>query len=338
MGLTEKVAPRGTRRRKLAAGLARKVRPDRTPPPPPPVVRRENRTLKESWADKDPNALENYLVSGFQNPQVNAQSIIARHHLIRQLFGNRYEDLMRAELEHCVEATKALRRRAKELDVRMGSFLKDHKRAGVLEVSEVIADWQDTYEKEWAAALADRKAKPLSVLEFACGSANDYRYFDSYGIARFLDYTGVDLNDKNVANARRRFPTVNFEVGSVLHLPHKSRSFDYVVAFDIFEHLSLEAMEQAVREACRLAKKGMVLTFFSMVDEPEHMVRPRRKYFWNRLSMPKVRELVGESFASIEVMKIRDLMNDEFGFPYSYNKNAWTFIPGASSRSGPQAG
>lgn len=326
MGFVEAVAPRGTRRRRAASRVARKVLPDRTPPPPPPAVRKETTTLKESWADKDQKALENYLVSGFQNPQVNAQSIIARHHLIRLLFGSEFEELMRAELEHCVAATKALRRRARELDVRMGSFLKARKRAAVLEVSEVIADWQDTYEKQWSAVLAERKAKPLKVLEFACGSANDYRYFDSYGLARFLDYTGVDLNEKNIANARRRFPTVDFEVGSILHLPHRSRSFDYVVAFDIFEHLSLEAMEQAVREACRLAKKGMVLTFFSMVDEPDHIVRPRRQYYWNRLSMPRVRELVEESFPSVEVIKIRDLLNEEFGFLHSYNKNAWTLI------------
>ncbi len=318
MGLARKVAPVGTRRRKWAASLLNSVRPAKQPD--------EGHTLKRSWARHDPGALEEYLVSGYQNPRVNAQSMLVRHYLASKLFGSEYEALAREELEHCVKATEALRLRAKELGVKMGSFLDDEKRADVLEVSKVIADWEDTYEKRWAEELKDKQAEPISVLEFACGSANDYRFFDSYGIAKFLDYTGVDLNDNNIANCQRRFPGVSFEVQSVLDLPYEDQSYDYVVVSDLFEHFSLEAMEKALGEATRLARKGLIITFFSMIDEPEHEVRPLRNYHWNRLSRPKMQQLIEQTYGPVEVIRIRDFLTNEYGYKHSYNKNAWTMI------------
>lgn len=349
MGVVDKVVPRGSRRREMASKLANRVKarkqgagdasaPAASEPyaPAPKATSTKNRpksvedektTLKSSWADHDPDALDSYLVSGFQNPQVNAQSILARQHLVKELFGSEgFEDLMQGEMEHCVKATKALHKRADELGVKMGSYLNDAKRAEVLEVAEAIKGWQDEYEKKWAAELAGRTAdRPLSVLEFACGSANDYRYFDRYGIAKSLKYTGVDLNDKNIANAKRRHPEVDFQVQSVLDLPFEDRSYDYVVVFDLFEHMSIEAMEKAVSEACRLADKGLLLTFFSMADEPEHNVRPVRTYFWNILSRSKVQKQIEDQFGPVEVVRIRDLILDEHGYGASYNKNAWTF-------------
>ncbi|MGH2600241.1 MAG: class I SAM-dependent methyltransferase [Dehalococcoidia bacterium] len=321
MGLAQKVAPRGTFRRKVAQALVNAVWGGKP--------RDESSTLKRSWARHDPSALDEYLVSGYQNPRVNAQSMLTRHYLVRRLFGDEFDTLMHDELMHCVKATEALRQRAKQLDVTMGHFINEEKRAQVREVSQVIADWEADFEKKWAAALADREppaAAPLKVLEFACGSANDYRFFDSYGIAKFLDYTGVDLNDNNIANARKRFPGVNFEVQSILELPYEDQSFDYVVASDIFEHMSLEAMEQAMGEACRLARKGMILTFFSMSDAPEHEVRPKRNYFWNVLSPARIEELIAKNFGPVEVINIRAFMREEYEYRRSYNKKAWTMI------------
>jgi ubiquinone/menaquinone biosynthesis C-methylase UbiE len=233
---------------------------------------------------------------------------------------------MREELAHCVEATKALRKRAAELGVTMGSYLDPAKRAAVKEVSATIADWEDRYEHRWAQALRDRSVPPLRVLEFACGSANDYRFFDSYGIARFLDYTGVDLTQANIDNARSRFPGVQFEVGNVIDLPYPDRSYDYVVVSDLFEHLSLEAMGQAVGEAARLAGRGVVFTFFNMADVPEHEVRPKGSYYWNLLSAPLIRARLAQDFDTVTAIHVRTFLRDEFGYQQSYNKKAWTLI------------
>ena len=65
-----------------------------------------------------------------------------------------------------------------------------------------------TFRKLWHKAL---KAvvpvpKPLTVLEPACGSANDYRFLHAYCLARLVDYTGFDLCAKNIENACALFP------------------------------------------------------------------------------------------------------------------------------------
>jgi len=333
MAIIDKVAPPGSRRRRAARALrhalrgAEPAKPARTTPTRPHTVEQEKQTLKSSWADVDAEALDDYLVSGFQNPQINAQSILTRHHLIRELFpDDDFGDLMRGELEHSARATRALYDRSEELGVRMGTFVSESRRADVRRVAEVIKDWQDDYEKKWAATLADKTvAHKLRVLEFACGSANDYRYLDRYGIARFLDYTGIDLNDNNIDNARRRYPGVDFQVQNVLELPFDDRSYDYVVVFDLFEHMSIAAMEQALREACRIAGKGLILTFFIMADIPEHEVRPKRTYFFNRLSKDKVQQLLENTFGPVQSVRIADLM-DDYGNRSSSNPQAWTMI------------
>src|SRR5215217_3383450 len=134
--------------------------------------------------------------------------------------------------------------------------------AGVQRVMEDVADRIDLFAQRWRDALTGCQAIPLRVVEFACGSANDYRYFVEYGLAQFLDYTGrIDLSEKNVANAKRRFPDTDFRVGSILSLPEKRRSVDYVIGYDILEHLSLQGMFTALKTAERIARRGLYFAF-----------------------------------------------------------------------------
>jgi ubiquinone/menaquinone biosynthesis C-methylase UbiE len=330
MGVARTIAPRGSRQRiaiqRMAKPVFRAIHRLERRVMAGDVSYGEQGKLKRSWAKIPQDVLADYLVVGYQNPHINAQSILARHFLVRKLFGSEFDELMREELEFCVETNAAIRKRAAELGVTMGQFTDPEKRAAVAEVCKVIADREDSFEKRWAKELAGRDAEPLRVLEFACGSANDYRYFDSYGLGPYLDYTGIDLNDDNIANARKRFPGVGFEVGSILDLPQEDNSVDYVLAFDIFEHLSIEAMEQAMSEAMRVAKKGIVVAFFIMVDIPEHNVRPKGTYHWNELSATQIRKLVAPKFPSIRLEHIPTFLKQEYGAQHSYNKKAWTLI------------
>jgi ubiquinone/menaquinone biosynthesis C-methylase UbiE len=291
-----------------------------------PATADEVGKLKKSWAKYSPETLEDYLVSGYQNPRINAQSILARDFFVHQLFGAEFDELMQEELRFSVESNEAIRLRAKELGVTMGAFADPEKRAAVEQASAVIADREQVFEGRWNTALRGRSATPISVLELACGSANDYRSFANYGIAPFLDYTGVDLNETNIANATRRFPGVKFEVGSILELPYQDRSFDYVLAFDIFEHLSIASMEKAMAEATRLARKGLVLAFFIMVDAPDHNERPRGDYHWNELSASKIADKLRETFTDVQVTHLPTFLKQEYGYNHYYNKKAWTII------------
>jgi len=288
--------------------------------------RLERFLLERTWSFGSREMLDTYLVSGYQNPRLNIQSILLRHALIRRLFGSEFDAIMADEVRFAISLNEALRRRAHELGVTMGSYLDPDKHAAVRRVEEAIAGRAGEFEERWRAALAGRSAEPIRVIEFACGSANDYRAFDAYGLSPFLDYLGVDLTTKNVENARRRFPDARFEVGDVVSLPYADRSFDVVVASDIFEHLSLDAMERALDEAARLAASGVVLTFFNMGEQPDHEVRRKRVYFWNRLSRPRVEERLARQFASVTVTPIADWLRREYGYAHTYNLNAYTLV------------
>ncbi len=226
--------------------------------------RAERFLLERTWSSGSAAMLDRYLVAGYQNPRLNLQSIALRHVLLSRLFGAEFESIMDAEIRFAIGLNESLRARAAELGVTMGSYRNPIKQAAVRRVDAAIADRQMQLVDRWRSTLEGRSIEPLAVLELACGSANDYRAFAESGLARHLDYIGVDLSPKNVANARRRFPGASFEVGNILELPYPDGAFDEVIASDIFEHLSSEAMEAALEEAMRLARHGLILTFFNM--------------------------------------------------------------------------
>ncbi|MBW3613472.1 MAG: class I SAM-dependent methyltransferase [Chloroflexi bacterium] len=209
----------------------------------------------------------------------------------------------------------------------MGTYRNPVKHAAVRRVDAGIADREGEFTARWRERLDRLETDPVSLIEFACGSANDYRTFAEAGLGPHLDYLGVDLSEKNIANARRRHPEARFEVGDILRLPPDDGAFDYVVASDIFEHLSPEAMERALDEAMRLAREGLILTFFNMADAPDHEVRRRRAYHWNTLSRPRIEDrLDGGGFGTRLVIPVARWLQRVHGYPHSYNRRAWTIV------------
>lgn len=318
--------PNGARRaaRSMLTGIARTAWSglDRLP-----LGRRAERFLLErTWAAGSAEMLDAYLVAGYQNPRINLQSILVRHFLVSKLIGSELDGLMDDEIRFAIGLNEAIRLRAAELGVRMGSYLNPAKYEAVRHVDEVIADRQMEFQDRWRATLGDRRLAPLQVLELACGSANDYRAFVEAGLAVHLDYRGVDLAAKNIANARRRFPDASFEVADVVDLPYPDGSFDYVVASDLFEHLSPKAMAQALDQAARLARRGLALTFFNMSDVADHEVQRRRAYHWNLLSRSRVEDRLRRDFGVLTVIPIARWLKDRFGYGHSYNPRAWSIF------------
>ena len=292
----------------------------------PPGDLRRRIVLGRMWSNKSSTILDTYLVSGYQNPRINIQSILVRHFLIRRLFGDEFEQVMDEELRFAIELNETLRLGALELGVPMGAFIDPAKYANVKRVDALIEGRDTAFAERWAKLLGDRTAEPLSVLEFACGSANDYRAFVEYGLGSFLTYRGVDLTAKNISNARRRFPGVAFEVGDVVSLQYADGAFDCVIASDLFEHLAVDDMERALDSAGRLARRAVCLSFFNTADSPDHVVRPRASYFWNTLSRPRVEELVRRRFPSVIATPISSWLAERYGYRHTYNPKAWTLI------------
>jgi SAM-dependent methyltransferase len=288
--------------------------------------RGERFLLERTWSIMPAEMLDTYLVSGYQNPRINVQSILLRHHFVRVLFGNRFDDLMEPELEWAVGLTRELQATAARLGVTMGSFIDPRKQEGVRRVDATIADRDREYETRWREALAAQSAERISILELACGSANDYRGFVDHGLARFIDYTGIDITARNIENARRRFPGVSFEVGDAVDLRFADRSFDWVLESDMMEHLAIADMERAVGQAKRIARCGLVLNRFRMAEAPDHLVNEKRTYYWNTLSRPRFEELLGPEYAVTSVTAIGPFLEERHGFTGYYAPMAYTFI------------
>ena len=197
----------------------------------------------------------------------------------------------------------------------------------------------DTFLNLWRQALAgenpalNRLASgqppengPLSVIEPACGSANDYRFLQAFGIGRFIDYRGFDLCEKNVENARTLFPGVRFDLGNVFEIEAVDKAFDLLFVHDLFEHFSIEGVAEAVKEICRVTRWGICVGFFNMDEIPEHVVQPIEDYHWNRLSMARMKELFLARGFFGQIIHVGSFLRRHVVCDYTHNPNAYTFI------------
>ncbi|MBI4662940.1 MAG: class I SAM-dependent methyltransferase [Verrucomicrobia bacterium] len=177
----------------------------------------------------------------------------------------------------------------------------------------------------WRQGLGKELPRQMSVLEPACGSANDYRFLEAFGIARLVNYEGFDLCEKNVQNARAMFPAARFEPGNVFEIRAEDKSFDVCFVHDLFEHLSIEGMQAALDEICRVAREGICAGFFSMHEEDDHIVRPTEDYHWNTLSLARTSELFEKHGFSVQAIHIGTFLRWHFGGAETHNDNAYTF-------------
>lgn len=226
-----------------------------------------------------------------------------------------------------LQTFRALPARAGEMEVPnyIATFLEAAARSGG--ETQLCAGGLNCFQQLWREALSGlaAPARAPSVLEPACGSANDYRFVRSFGLARFLEYSGFDLCDTNVANARALFPDVRFQVANVFALEAEDKSFDLCFVHDLFEHLSLDGLAAALREVCRVTRKGICVGFFQMDETSEHRVRPVEEYFCNLLSMERMRAaFAGEGFVG-QVLHIDSFLRQHVGVCAAHNPNAYTF-------------
>jgi hypothetical protein len=325
----------------------------------------ESDRLRAAWMQYDSEMLDRYLVADVEHPRINLQSIISRCFLIDTIFPNEFTQLIREESRFSICLNFLLRllknahselNRNSILDalehgaekcagVRIPSYLRDSfelLRRPNHDIPDYITEaliaplcdsdqWLpdsalSTFEQIWTGILSQRRADKISVLEPACGSANDYRYLRSFGLSPFLKYMGFDLCPKNITNARRRFPPVRFEVANVLDIPVDNDSYDYLFLHDLLEHLSPAALDTALAEICRVIRKQAVLSFFNMADIDEHVVTPVGLYHWNTLSLKKIRQALIGSARDVDVIHIDTFLKDSFSCPDYHNQHAYTLI------------
>lgn len=305
--------------------------------------------------------LRDYLVQDVENPRINVQSILTRHFLIKRLFGERFNELMDHELRFSMVMNWLLKLLKKQISVYqlqavLDALLSKQGTAEGLVIPSYISDtfntltlpnyfcdllnWapvettevpipeylMSTFQTIWREILIAEQTQRISVLEPACGSANDYRFIEKFGIARFLDYTGFDLCKKNILNAKQMFSDECFKVGNVFEIDEEDEHFDYCFVHDLFEHLSIGAMEVAISEICRVTRRDICFGFFNMYDGERHIINAVDDYYWNKLSLGKIKKILARHTSWVQVIHIDKFLTSKFGCGDTYNKNAYTFI------------
>ena len=329
-----------------------------------PRLVEETGKLARSWMQHEPDKLRDYLVAGVEDPRLNLQSILSRHFIIRALAGERFDPLMHHEYrfsalmnwlrtaagtssaaEDSALLLHALKRGADNVEgieipgYVLETFAMLPARIGHVTIPNYVEDSLerigkkeegldlDTFREVWRDVMEtlQRPGRP-SVIEPACGSANDYRFIREYGIAQFVDYTGFDICLKNVQNARALCPGAIFEEGNVFEIRAGDRSYDICFTHDLFEHLSLEGFEVAIGEVCRVTRLGICAGFFQMNEMPDHVVRQVDDYHWNTLSMEKTRGLFSSHGFECRVLHIGSFLKEGIGCDQTHNLNAYTFF------------
>jgi hypothetical protein len=320
----------------------------------------ETQALRRSWMQYSSSSLRDYLVRDVQDPRINIQSILTRHFLIERLFPGQFPAVMEHELRFSLVVNWLLKLLKPSLTVDqlqtvLDALLDGKKDADGLQIPQFVSETFDalalpnyicdlltwapvettaapipeyllnTFQAIWRELLEDKYHQPVSLLEPACGSANDYRFIDAFGIARFFDYTGFDLCEKNIRNAKRMFPDVRFEVGNVFEIDSPDNAFDYCFVHDLFEHLSVEAMEAAIAEICRVTRHDICVGFFNMHDGHQHIVRPVDNYHWNTLSLDKTSAAFAQHASDIKAIHIDSFLLSRFRCDQTHNKGSYTF-------------
>lgn len=199
----------------------------------------------------------------------------------------------------------------------------------------------DSFGQLWPIALGQvgadstaASAHKLAVLEPACGSANDARFFKPYAIASLLQYTGFDLCPANIENAKLLYPEGNFQVGNVFAIDAPDQVFDVCVVHDLFEHLSLSGLSVAVAEVCRVTQRGICAHFFNMDEMPAHKVQEVEDYHWNKLGLAAVLNEFEKHGFSGTPMHLGTVLRAMFDSE-THNPNAYTiYFKRESNRAG----
>ena len=159
-----------------------------------------------------------------------------------------------------------------------------------------------------------RAAGAGPVADVGCGAGRVTAYLDGLGLPVF----GIDLSPGMIEVARRTYPGLRFEVGSMLALDLPDASLGGLLAWYSVIHVPDERVPEAFAEFYRvLAPGGLVLLGFQVGDEVVHVAEARGHpvaldYRWRRPEW--VAELLGQAGLIVRARLVRE-PDDDGDFP-----------------------
>lgn len=142
-----------------------------------------------------------------------------------------------------------------------------------------------------------------SLLDVGCGPGWNYEHFRKFG-PKLGRYKGTDYSTLMIQGAKGKYPDANFEVGDCREIKEKDESWDVVLLQDVVEHTN--GYEKPTKEALRVAKKRVIVTFWHLTENDDHInddgndgygawySRPKWEkflntldYFWTKTETPE---------------------------------------------------
>ena len=155
---------------------------------------------------------------------------------------------------------------------------------------------------------ADRKRKILikdfikphvgaEILDCGCGPAHILKYFP-----KEVKYTGIDLSEDYISNARKLFPNHSFKVSSVDDFVILGKKFDIILALGLLHHIDDENCKKLFSSAYKLLKKdGRMITLDGVFIKEQSLIakfllkKDRGQFVRNKESYEKLaKSIFGE--------------------------------------------
>jgi SAM-dependent methyltransferase len=149
------------------------------------------------------------------------------------------------------------------------------------------------------------------VLDVGCGTGLATAELVKLGV----DVSGSDLSPGMLEVARKHLPSVRFETGSMLELPHPDNTFGGVMTWYSTIHVPDELLPAALAELARIVRPGgYLLLGFQVGDEPLHMTEAlghELDLVFHRRRPERIAELLATAGTPVETRIIREAREGE---------------------------
>ena len=95
------------------------------------------------------------------------------------------------------------------------------------------------------------------ILDAGCGNG----FITKFIFLKNSNVLGVDISQKMIEEARRKYPKIKFQKMNMTKLALKDASFDGIFCFQSFEHIPPKQQKRVLKEFFRVLKQGGILMF-----------------------------------------------------------------------------
>ena len=107
-----------------------------------------------------------------------------------------------------------------------------------------------------------------TLLDAGCGPGWNYEHFLEYGPILGA-YKGTDYSARMIRGCKAKYPEADFEVQDARDLKEPDNSWDVVLLQDIVEHTN--GYEKPIESALRVARKRVIVTFWHLTENDDHI-------------------------------------------------------------------